>query len=173
MAPSNLDRLMSLAYRELHKLAKHYMEHQRPGHILQTTAVIHEAYVKLAAHPDCEWENREHFLIVASRAMRQVLVDYARAKQASKRGGAVQFVELDDDVAVSPERSTELMALDEALSAMAKLYPRQSQVVDMHYFGGLTLEETAGILKLSPDTVLRDLRFAKAWLRRKLRPEAP
>jgi RNA polymerase sigma factor (TIGR02999 family) len=148
------------------------MEQQTPGHTLQTTALIHEVYLKLAADPDNQWVSREHFLLVASRAMRQVLVDYARAKRAVKRGGAVQLMPLDDDIAGSPERAPELLALDDALTGMAKLYPRQAQVVELRYFGGLTLEETARVLRVSPDTVLRDLRFVKAWLKCELTQSA-
>ena len=169
MATTLLDRLMPSVYRELHKIAKRHMDHQSPGHTLQTTAVVHEAYLKLAADPDNQWVSRDHFLMVASRAMRQVLVDYARAKRASKRGGAMSVIELDVDLAASPERPPDLLALDDALTELAKLYPRQSQVVELRYFGGLTQEETARILQLSPDTVLRDLRFVKAWLKRELR----
>ena len=165
-----LDRLMSLTYRELHHRAKRYMEHQQSGHTLQTTAVINEVYLKLASDPDGgQWESRDHFLLVASRAMRQVLVDYARAKGAIKRGRDVKVVQLDHDLAVSPERTPELLALNDALTDMAKLYPRQSQVVELHYFAGLTLEETARVLTVSTDTVLRDLRFVKAWLKCELR----
>src|SRR5262245_33784972 len=139
---SQLDRLTSLVYRELHKIAKLHMEQQQPGHTLQTTAVIHEAYLKLAANPKHEWEGQDHFLMVASRAMRHVLVDHARSKRARKRGGAVQMIALDEAIAVSPGRAPELLALDSALEDMARVYPRQSHVVDLRYFGGLTLEET-------------------------------
>jgi RNA polymerase sigma factor (TIGR02999 family) len=168
MAPTHLDRLMSLTYRELHKMAKRYMEQQKPGHTLQTTAVIHEAYLKLAPDVANQWQDRDHFLIVASKAMRQVLVDYARAKKSAKRGGAVAVVELDDNLAVSPERSPELLALDDALTSLAQDYPRKNQVVELRYFGGFTVEETARILRVSPETVIRDLRFVKAWLKRQL-----
>jgi RNA polymerase sigma factor (TIGR02999 family) len=168
MAPTHLDRLISLTYRELHKMAKRHMEQQRPEHTLQTTALIHEAYLKLVGDSAHQWESRDHFLIVASKAMRQVLVDYARAKQSAKRGGAVSVVELDDNLAGSPERAPELLALDDALTSLAQRYPRQSQVVELRYFGGLTVEETTKILKVSPETVMRDLRFVKAWLKREL-----
>jgi RNA polymerase sigma factor (TIGR02999 family) len=168
MPPAELDHLTSLVYRELHKMAKHHMEQQPADHTLQTTAVIHEAYLKLAAGSDHRWENRDHFLVIASKAMRHVLVDYARSRRARKRGGAVQMVQLDEELAVARDRAPELLALDDALDAMVKLYPRHGQVVELRYFGGLTLEETARILKISPETVLRDLRFVKAWLRREL-----
>ena len=158
---------MPLVYAELHKLAKRYMGQQDQGHTLQTTAVIHEAYLKLAGDSR-HCENRYHFLAVAAKAMRQVLVDHARAAHAGKRGGPGCVLQLDDDVVVSPEHSATLIALDDALSAFAKLYPRQSEAVELRYFGGLSVEESAKALKISPDTVIRDLRFAKAWLNREV-----
>jgi len=165
MPETQLDGLMASVYRQLHKMAKRYMEQQKPGHTLQTTALIHEAYLKLAAHSEVQLESRDHFLLLASRAMRQVLVDHARARRAAKRGGAIQPLQLNDDFAGCPDRGPELLALDDALADMAKLYTRQAQVVELRYFGGLTLEETARVLMVSPDTVLRDLRFVKAWLK--------
>jgi RNA polymerase sigma-70 factor (ECF subfamily) len=165
---SALDQLMPLVYQELHKLAKRYMVQQDRGNTLQTTAVIHEAYMKLGGDSPKLWESRNHFFAVAAKAMRQVLVDHARAGQTYKRGGSVAVVQLDDDVAVALQPATELIALDDALTTLAKLHPRQGEAVELRYFGGLSLEELARILKVSEDTVIRDLRFAKAWLRREL-----
>jgi len=167
--PAAIQRLLPLVYRELHKLAKRYMGQQDPGHTLQTTALLHEAYLKLTGDSDRHWENRHHFLGVAAKAMRHVLVDHARAKHAGKRGGAVKIVPLDDGVAVATGRTAELVALDDALTALAALHPRQSQVVELRYFGGLTVDEAATILKVSPDTVMRDWSFAKAWLHSQIR----
>ena len=163
-----VNQLIPLVYRELHKLAKRYVSQQNEGDTLQTTALIHEAYIKLAGDSPKHWENRDHFFAVAAKAMRQVLVDHARAAQAHKRGGTLPVLQFDECDAVSPARTAELIALDDALTAMAKLHPRQSEAVELRYFGGLSVEEEARVLKVSPDTVMRDLRFAKAWLRREL-----
>jgi RNA polymerase sigma factor (TIGR02999 family) len=165
---SALNRLVPLVYRELHKLAKRYMGQQDQPNTLQTTALIHEAYMRMAGGSASYCENREHFLAVAAKAMRQVLIDHARAGQASKRGGSVGITHLDDDAVVALEPTTEVIALDDALTALAKHHPRQSEAVELRYFGGLDLEESAKILKVSEDTVIRDLRFAKAWLRHEL-----
>lgn len=159
---------MPLVYRELHKLAKRYMGQQDPDNTLQTTALIHEAYLKLAADSARHWENSDHFFAVAAKAMRQVLVDHARAGQACKRGGSVPVLQLGDGVPVALQPATELIALDDALTALAKLHPRQSEAVELRYFGGLSVEEAGKILNVSQDTVIRDLRFAKAWLKREL-----
>jgi RNA polymerase sigma-70 factor, ECF subfamily len=164
-----INRLMPLVYRELHKLAKRYMGQQNEGNTLQTTAIIHEAYLKLASGSAQQCENREHFFAIAAKAMRQVLVDHARLIQAQKRGGTVSTVQLGRDLAVvTLQPANELITLDEALDALGRLHPRQSEAVELRYFGGLSLEESAKILKVSADTVMRDVRFAKAWLRREL-----
>jgi RNA polymerase sigma-70 factor, ECF subfamily len=165
---SAVNQLIPLVYRELHKLAKRYVPQQNESNTLQTTALIHEAYIKLAGGSRKHWENRDHFFAVAAKAMRQVLVDHARATLADKRGGSLPVVQFDECEAVSPARSAELIALDDALTAMAKLHPRQSEAVELRYFGGLSVEEEARILNVSSETVMRDLRFAKAWLRREL-----
>jgi RNA polymerase sigma factor (TIGR02999 family) len=162
---------MPLIYRELHKLAKHQMTRQEPGHTLQTTAVIHEAYLRLGgSSSDKDWENRAHFFGVAAKAMRHVLVDYARTRRAAKRGGDVRIEQLDDGADVGEARSAEMIALDDALTSLAGQYPRQAEVIELRYFGGLSVEETARMLKLSPETVARDWRFAKAFLRSELMP---
>ncbi len=165
-----LDELMPLLYKELHKLAKRQMTQQGPGHTLQTTAVIHEAYLKLGGRSDTDWENRAHFFGVAAKAMRHVLVDHARTRQATKRGGAIRIEQLDEGVDVGVARAGELIALDDALTTLAGQFPRQADVVELRYFGGLSVEETAATLKLSAETVARDWRFAKAFLRSELHP---
>jgi RNA polymerase sigma factor (TIGR02999 family) len=163
-----LARLIPLVYRELHKLAKGAISRHYQGHTLQTTDVIHEAYLKLAGDSDRDWENRCHFFAVAAKAMRQVLVDHARAKHAVKRGGLREPLPLDEDLAAVPSRAAGLLALDDALSGLSKLDARKGQAVELRYFGGLSVEETAKVLQVSPDTVLRDLRFARSWLNREL-----
>src|SRR5215831_4175693 len=157
------DALMPLVYAELHKLAKRYMERQTSGHTLQTTAVINEAYLKLAAGRDGNWKNRSHFFGVAAKAMRHVLVDYARSQRASKRGGEIAIVPLDEDPAATDKNAAEVIALDFALTALAKSFPRQGQVVELRYFGGLSVEEAAQALNISQETVTRDWKFARAF----------
>jgi len=163
-----LDRLMPLVYAELRRMARRHMNQQRPGHTLQTTALIHEAYMRVAGDSGKQWENRTHFFGVAAKAMRCVLVDHARSRRSAKRGGAVRPVTLDEGIHTSGERMAGLIALDDALTDLAKLHPRQSQVIELRFFAGLSVEETAAILKVSPDTVMRDWRAAKAWLEREL-----
>lgn len=163
-----LNQLMPLIYGELRKMARRYMRGQPKGHTLQTTALIHEAYLKLAIHGEKQWQNRAHFFGVAAQAMRNILVDYARARQANKRGGQARAISLDEAAIVTGERAAEVVALDEALNSLAKLAPRQSRVVELRYFGGLNVEETAEVLNISAETVTRDWRMAKAWLLREL-----
>ena len=165
-----LEELMPLIYRELHKSAKRQMTQQEPGHTLQTTPVIHEAYLRLGGGSDEDWENRAHFFGVAAKAMRHVLVDHARTRRAAKRGGEVRIEQLDDGADIGEARSSEIIALDDALNSLAGQYPRQAEVIELRYFGGLSVEETARMLKLSPETVTRDWRFAKAFLRSELKP---
>jgi len=166
--PAALEQLMTLVYAELHKLARRHMQRQNPSHTLQTTALIHEVYLRLAGDPPEQWKNRAQFYGVAARAMRNVLVDHARARQAAKRGGGWQAVPLDEGIAVSDERLNGLIALDEALSRLSKLHPRQGEVIELRFFGGLSVEETAAILRVSPETVMLDWRAAKAWLHKEL-----
>jgi RNA polymerase sigma-70 factor (ECF subfamily) len=163
-----LDRLTPLIYAELHRLARCHMRGERPGETLQTTALAHEAYLRLIDARRVQWHDRTHFFAVASRMMRRVLVDAARARRAAKRGGGDLKLSLDRALGVAIEPDLDLVALDEALEALAKLDPRKSQVVDLRFFGGLTLAETAAALKVSEDTVARDWTFAKVWLRREL-----
>src|SRR5437870_10813995 len=161
---SALAELTPLVYEELRRLAHHYMEGQRPDHTLQTTALVNEAYLRLADQTNPNWQSRAHFFAVAARAMRQILVSYARSNRAQKRGGGALKVELDEVALVSPEESKEIIDLHEALERLATLDSRKAQVVELKYFGGLNYEEMAEVLKISPVTARRDWRFAKAWL---------
>lgn len=163
-----LDRLFPLVYDELRRLASGYMRRERAGHTLQTTALVHEAYLRLVGQPDLNWKNRTHFFAVAARVMRRILIDHARTQQYAKRGGGAMKLSLEEAAVLSDERAAELVALDEALNELAKLDVRQSQIVEMRFFGGLTLAETAEVLKISSDTVTRDWNLAKAWLYRQV-----
>jgi RNA polymerase sigma factor (TIGR02999 family) len=168
-----LDQLMPLVYGELHRIAERFMARQSPTHTLQPTAVINEAYLKLAGGGQRDWQSRAHFLGVAAKAMRQILVDHARADRAAKRGGEVRILRLQDDLQVYGGVPSELVALDEALSALTKFDPRKSQIVELRYFGGLSVEETARTLQISAETVARDWRFAKSFLRRQMDRSKP
>ena len=164
-------RLMPLVYGELRRLAGLYMRGERPGHTLQATALVHEAYLRLVGHEDVDWQNRAHFFGVAANLMRRILVDHARAKQAKKRGGGDQKVSLDQAVLVRPEAPEQFLALDEALERLAKRDPRQARIVELRYFGGLSEEETAEVLEISVRTVKRDWNVARAWLYQQLNPQ--
>ena len=163
-----LDKLMPLVYDELHRLAHHYMSRERPGHTLQTTALVNEAYLRLIDQKSVSWQNRAHFFAVAAQVMRQILVDYARRRQVLKRGGQAVKVSLDEAAIVSQERGADLVALDDALTSLAAIDPRKSQIVELRFFGGLSVEETAEVLKVSPRTVMRQWSLAQAWLYREL-----
>jgi len=163
-----LEELAPKVYAELHRMAARHMRKQTPGHTLQTTALIHEAYLRLVGQTEKGWKNRLHFFGVAAQAMRHILVDYARARTTDKRGGRVRAVLLEEAAIVSAPRAAELIALDDALTQLTTLSPRQGRVVELRYFAGLSLEETAEVLKVSEDTVTRDWRQAKAWLHREL-----
>jgi len=163
-----LERLMPLVYEELRRVARHYMNHQRPGHTLQTTALVNEAYLRLIDSSQVQWQNRAHFFAVSAQLMRRILVDFARASGNLKRGGGARAVSLDAAMEVSSERGADLIALDDALNTLAAMNPRQSQVVELRYFGGLSEEETAEALKVSTRTVRRDWSLARAWLYREL-----
>jgi RNA polymerase sigma-70 factor, ECF subfamily len=163
-----LDKLMPLVYQELHRLAEHYMNGERLGHILQTTALVNEVYLRLIDWKNVEWQNRAHFFGVSARLMRHILVNFARKRLTAKRGGAVQ-VSLSEAANMTSVQNLDLVALDDALNALAALDPRQSQVIEMRFFGGLSIEETAEALKVSPATVRRDWSLAQAWLRRELK----
>jgi RNA polymerase sigma factor (TIGR02999 family) len=159
-----LAELTPLVYEELRRLAHHYMEGERPGHTLQTTALVNEAYLRLAGQANPNWQSRAHFFAVAARAMRQILVSYARSNRAQKRGGGGTRIELDEAAIISPEQSKELVDVHEALERLGTLDSRKAQVVELKFFGGLNYDEMAEVLKISPVTVRRDWRFAKAWL---------
>jgi RNA polymerase sigma-70 factor, ECF subfamily len=163
-----LEQLMPLVYEELRQMARGYMRRQAAGHTFQTTELIHEAYLKLARHEDQNWQNRAHFFGVAAQAMRHILVDYARSKQSQKRGGWQEKITLADNPAPAENKAKEIVALDDALNTLAALDERKARVVELKYFGGLTTEEIAEVLKLSTDTVKRDWKFARNWLLREL-----
>jgi RNA polymerase sigma factor (TIGR02999 family) len=169
-----LDQLIPLVHEELRRLAKRYMRRergQRAARTLQTTALVNEAYMRLIDAQRVQWRNRAHFFAIAARLMRRILVDYARAQNYAKRGGGLPQVSLDDAPELAAERAPDLVALDDALNALARVDERKSRVVEMRFFGGLSVEETAEVLKVSPDTVMRDWRLAKAWLLRELSGE--
>ena len=160
------DELMPLVYEELRRLAHKCIRRERPGHTLQTSALLNEAYLRLVDQKNIQWQDRAHFFGIAARLMRQVLVDYARKRRYAKRGGDAQRVSLDEAMIVSEERAADVVALDDALKILAQIDPRQSQIVELRFFGGLSIEETAEVLAVSPGTVMRDWTLAKAWLRR-------
>lgn len=166
-----LDQLMPLVHGELRKLAKRYMNRQRPGHTLQTTDLVNEAYLRLIDSSRVQWQNRAHFFAISAQLMRRILVDFARARQNLKRGGDAQRVTFDEALEISTERGADLIALDDALKTLERLNPRQSQIVELRYFGGLSEEETAEVLKLSARTVRRDWSLARTWLYRELSRE--
>lgn len=162
------DQLMPLVYDELHRLAKQYMNRERPGHTLQTSALVNEAFLRLVDQRDVHWQNRAHFFGIAAQMMRRILVDYARNRRYAKRGGDARQVSLDEAAIVSSERVAEVVALDDALKGLAEFDPRKSQIVELRFFGGLSIDETAEVLAVSPGTVMRDWTLAKAWLRREM-----
>jgi RNA polymerase sigma factor (TIGR02999 family) len=164
--------LLPLVYQELHRLAQSYMRRERPDHTLQPTALIHEAYLRLAGQ-DVDWKNREHFIGVAAHVMRRVLVDHARAHRASVRGGDRKRVDLEEGVAVSAERSDEVLLVDSALERLAKTNLRQARVVELRYFGGLSMEEISAVLSISLRSAKRDWSLARIWLFREIHPQRP
>jgi len=166
------DELMSVVYQELHRLAHHYMQRESPGHTLQTSALVNEAFLRLVDQRQVRWQNRAHFYGIAAQMMRRILVDYARSRRYAKRGGGVPEMPLDEALIVSDERSAEVLALDETLQRLAEFDPRKSQIVEFRFFGGLSIEETAEVLAVSPGTVMRDWTLAKAWLRREMSTNA-
>jgi len=165
-----LEQLTPLVYAELRRIAHRYMNRERAGHTLQTTAVVHEAFLRLIGNPQENWQNRAHFYAIAAQMMRRILVDYARANLRAKRGGETTRVALEDiDAPVTePALDPDLIALDAALDKLAEIDPRRGRVVELRFFGGLSVEETANVLQVAPDTVVRDWRVAKAWLFRYL-----
>jgi RNA polymerase sigma factor (TIGR02999 family) len=167
------DQLVGLVHDELRRIARRHMRHERPGHSLQATALVNEAYLRLIDIKHVQWQNRAHFFAMSARVMRRILVDSARARGNEKRGGDVVKVSFDEAILVSEEPGQDLVALDEALRTLETVHPRKAQVVELRFFGGLSLEETAEALHVSVDTVKRDFRFAKLWLLRELRGEQP
>jgi RNA polymerase sigma factor (TIGR02999 family) len=166
-----LEKLMPLVYDELHRLAHHYMSCEKPGHLLQTTALVNEAYLRLIDASQVSWQNRAHFFAISAQLMRRILVEFARSRRRQKRGAGIAPTCLDEGLMVSVEPGVDLMSLDEALKALAAINPRQSQVVELRFFGGLSVEQTAEVLKVSPETVMRDWKLTKAWLLRAMDDE--
>lgn len=167
-----LDRLVPLVHAELRRLARRYMRRERAGHTIQTTALIHEAYIRLVQSKAIAWQNRAHFFGISARLMRQVLVDFARERGYRKRGGGDRRVPLDEALLVTDGPDADVLALDAALDALAKVDPRKSRAMELRFFGGLSIEEAALVLQVSPETVKRDCRVAKAWLLRWLTEHA-
>lgn len=163
-----LEDLTPLVYEELHRLAHHFMSRERSDHTLQTTALVNEAYVRLIDWKNVRWQNRAHFFAVSAQLMRRILVDFARSRGYQKRGGGTLQLTLADANHVSDEKGTDMVALDVALNSLAELDPRQSKVVELRFFGGLSIDEVAEVLKVSEGTVRRDWRLARAWLRREM-----
>ncbi len=166
--PDAAPQLIPLVYDELHRLARGQMQHERPDHTLQATALVHEAYLRLVNQPQRTWQNRAHFIAVAAQVMRRLLVDHARARCTSKRGNAPQRVPLDEPLLFTEEQSDDLVLLDEALARLAQFDRRQSRIVELRFFGGLTVDETAEALSVSPKTVKRGWTVARAWLHREV-----
>jgi RNA polymerase sigma factor (TIGR02999 family) len=166
-----LEKLVPLVYKELHRMARFYMARESPGHTLQTTALVNEAYVRLVDSAHANFQNRLHFLAVCAQAMRRILADWGRSRRALKRGGEIPMLHLDEALDGAEPEGLDFADLDEALNALAKVDPRKSQVVELRFFGGLNMEETAEVLKVSSDTVLRDWKMAKNWLRCELSGE--
>jgi RNA polymerase sigma-70 factor, ECF subfamily len=164
------ENLLPLVYAELHRLARSYMRRERPDHTLQATALINEAYLRLVGE-DIDWNSRAHFIGVAANVMRRVLVDYARARNAEQRGGGLIRVEMQEELAISPEQLDEVEQLDEALKRLEEENPRQARVVELRYFGGLSVEQIGTLLQIAPRSVKRDWALARIWLFRQLRPE--
>ncbi len=166
-----LQKLMPLVYRELRQAARRYMAGERPAHLLQTTALVHETYLRLVGAQKVSWQNRVHFLAVCAQLMRRVLTDFARSRRYQKRSGKLNRVTFTDALWVAPQSDTNLAALDEAMKKLAAIDERKSRVVEMRFFGGLTVQELAEVLKVSQDTVMRDWKMAKVWLLRELNGE--
>jgi RNA polymerase sigma factor (TIGR02999 family) len=168
-----LEQLTPLVYSELHRLAHQRLGRERKGHTLQTTALVHEAYLRLIDQKEVRWQNRAHFFAIAAQMMRRILVDYARSRSVAKRGGDARQVSLDEAMEVSGERAADVIALDEALKSLSELDQRKSRIIELRFFGGLSIEETAEVLGVSPGTVMRDWTFAKAWLQREISKGGP
>jgi RNA polymerase sigma factor (TIGR02999 family) len=167
-----LDQLLPVVYQELRRMAGNYLRQENPGHTLQPTALVHEAWLRLIDQARVDWRNRAQFFGVAAQMMRRILVDHAKAKHREKRGGDAVKLSLDDVINLSRERAADLIALDDALNELTRVDERKSRVVELRYFGGFTVEEIAQILEVSPETVMRDWKLAKAWLYQQIRQEA-
>jgi len=167
-----LDQLLPVVYQELRRMAGNYLRQENPGHTLQPTALVHEAWLRLIDQARVDWRNRAQFFGVAAQMMRRILVDHAKAKHREKRGGDAVKLSLDDAINLSLERAADLLALDDALDELTRVDERKSRVVELRYFGGFTVEEIAQILEVSPETVMRDWKLAKAWLYQQIRQEA-
>ena len=165
-----LDQLMPLVYSELHRLAHRHIKKERPGHTLQTSALLNEAFLRLVDQRDVRWQNRAHFFSIAAQMMRRILVDYARSRRYAKRGGNAQQVSFDEELPVSRHVSADVLAIHDALNELATIDERKSKVVELKFFGGLSIEETAEVLGVSAGTVMRDWTLAKAWLRLTIKP---
>ena len=163
---------MSAVYDELHRLARRYMRRESPGHTLQTSALVNEAFLKLVDQRNVHWQNRAHFFGIAAQMMRRILVDYARTRTSEKRGAGTPALSLDEGLIVSDERSAEVVAVHEALEQLSQIDPRKEQIVELRFFAGLSVDETAEVLGVSPGTVMRDWALAKAWLRREMSPQS-
>lgn len=171
--PKAVSKLMPAVYDELRRLARHYLRRERPGQSLQATALVNEAYLRLKKDKRQAWQNRTHFFAIAATSMRQILVERARARNAAKRGGSQMRITLDEAVAAGREKSIDLLALDEALTRLAVMDPEQARIVELRFFGGLSIEETAEAMGISPATVKRSWSMAKAWLKREMQGEEP
>lgn len=166
--PAALDRLVPLVYAELHRIASRQMRNERAGNTLQTTALVNQAYLRLLDAKVAVWTDRVHFFAVSAQVMRRILVDAARSRASAKRGGPAPRLNLDEDMDMSPQRARELIDLDDSLQALQQMDPRKARVIELRFFGGLSVEETASVLKISPQSVMRDWRIAKAWLYREM-----
>jgi RNA polymerase sigma factor (TIGR02999 family) len=166
------DQLMSAVYEELHRLARRYMRREAPGHTLQTSALLNEAFLRLVDQKNVHWQNRAHFYGIAAQMMRRILVDYARSRNYEKRGGGTRALSLDESLIVSDARNREVVNVHEALGRLTEFDSRKGQIVELRFFGGLSIEETAEVLGVSPGTVMRDWTLAKAWLRREMSSES-
>lgn len=163
-----LDELMHIVYDELHRLAHHHLAKERQDHTLQTTALVNEAYMKLVDQKRVKWQNRSHFFALSSQLMRRILVDYARSRQYAKRGGGASALPLNEALIVTPERAAEMIALDDALTELAKHDERKARIVELRFFAGMNIDETSELLGVSPGTVMKDWTLAKAWLQREM-----
>jgi RNA polymerase sigma factor (TIGR02999 family) len=163
-----LEKLIPLVYRDLHRLAERYLRSESPGHTLQSTALVHEAYLRLIDQRNTRWQNRAHFFGISAQLIRRILVDHARARNAGKRGGYAAKIHLDESVAAPDQQDVDLVVLDDRLKALSDIDPQQARVVELRYFAGLTVEETAEVMHVSPTTVKREWRLARAWLHREI-----